>query len=100
MQPFLHKKNHYFSKEFLDKIIVFTLFVLSRALNKTTSLNIGGTNAWAVPPPQILAGTVPPRSPPLVGGVVWYCAEVWFSLPQWISLLHRTSQANLHCRLA
>src|SRR6218665_268423 len=30
--------------------------------------NIGGTNAWAVPPPQILGGTVPPvppRSPPL-----------------------------------
>src|SRR6218665_2688678 len=30
---------------------------------------LGGTNAWAVPPPQILGGTfppVPPRSPPLV----------------------------------
>src|SRR6218665_488789 len=29
---------------------------------------LGGTNAWAVPPPQILGGTVPPvppRSPPL-----------------------------------
>src|SRR6218665_3491983 len=26
---------------------------------------LGGTNTWAVPPPQILGGTVPPRSPPL-----------------------------------
>src|SRR6218665_2902251 len=36
--------------------------------DNTTSLNIGGTNAWAVPSPQILGGTVPPvppRSPPL-----------------------------------
>src|SRR6218665_4005978 len=46
---------------------VFTLFVLSRASDNTTSLNIGGTNAWAVPPPQILGGPSPspPRSPPL-----------------------------------
>src|SRR6218665_1003610 len=30
---------------------------------------LGGTNAWAVPPPQVLGGTVPPvppRSPPLL----------------------------------
>jgi len=46
----------------------FTLFILSRASDNTTSQNIGGTNAWAVPPPQIWGGTVPPvppRSPPL-----------------------------------
>src|SRR6218665_797578 len=46
----------------------FTLFMLSRTSDNTTSQNIGGTNAWAVPPPQILGGTVPPvppRSPPL-----------------------------------
>src|SRR6218665_473684 len=32
----------------------------------------GGTNAWAVPPPQILGGPSiqsPPRSPPLVGSI-------------------------------
>src|SRR6218665_94370 len=31
----------------------FTLFILSRTSDNTTSQNIGGTNAWAVPPPQI-----------------------------------------------
>src|SRR6218665_1560114 len=38
----------------------FTLFMLSRTSDNTTSQNIGGTNAWAVPPPKILGGTVPP----------------------------------------
>src|SRR6218665_1761542 len=37
----------------------FTLFVLSHTSDNTTSQNIGGTNAWAVPPLQILEGTVP-----------------------------------------
>src|SRR6218665_3505403 len=46
----------------------FTLFMLSRTSDNTTSQNIGGTNAWAVPPPQILgepSPQSPPRSPPL-----------------------------------
>src|SRR6218665_1606428 len=43
----------------------FTLFILSRASDNTTSLNIGGTNAWAVPPPQIFGGTVLPGPPGL-----------------------------------
>ena len=38
----------------------FTLFILSHTSDNTTSQNIGGTNAWAVPPPQISGGTVPP----------------------------------------
>src|SRR6218665_568703 len=29
----------------------FALFILSRTSDNTTSQNIGGTNAWAVPPP-------------------------------------------------
>ena len=44
------------------------MFVLSRASDNTTSLNIGGTNAWAVPHLKFLWGTVPPvppRPPPL-----------------------------------
>src|SRR6218665_901094 len=40
----------------------FTLFMLSRTSDNTTSQNIGGTNAWAVPPPQIL-GDRSPQSP-------------------------------------
>src|SRR6218665_1662283 len=37
----------------------FTLFMLSCTSDNTTSQNIGGTNAWAVPPPQILGGQSP-----------------------------------------
>src|SRR6218665_2607194 len=37
----------------------FTLFILSCTSDNTASQNIGGTNAWAVPPPQIFGGTVP-----------------------------------------
>src|SRR6218665_2284876 len=37
----------------------FTLFMLSRTSDNTTSQNIGGPNAWAVPPPQILGGPSP-----------------------------------------
>src|SRR6218665_1882878 len=59
IRPFLHKKNSYFRKEFLDKTIFYTLFVLSRASDNTTSLNIGGTNAWAVLPTSNLGGRPP-----------------------------------------
>ena len=48
----------------------FTLFVLSRASNNTTSLNIGGNQYMGRPPPQIFGEDRPPsspRSPPLVG---------------------------------
>src|SRR6218665_1638501 len=38
----------------------FTLFILSRTSDNTASQNIGGTNAWGVPPPQIFGGTVRP----------------------------------------
>src|SRR6218665_3621695 len=46
----------------------FTLFVLSRASDNITSLNIGETNAWAVPHLKFW-GDRPPspsRSPPLI----------------------------------
>src|SRR6218665_3337756 len=38
---------------------LFTLFVLSHTNDNTTSQNIGGTDAWAVPPPPILWGPSP-----------------------------------------
>ena len=41
-----------------------SLFILSRASDNTTSQNILGTDAWAVPPLQILGDA--PRSPPLM----------------------------------
>src|SRR6218665_1753563 len=46
----------------------FTLFVLSRASDNTTSQNIGGTDAWAVPTSNFWGDRPPspPRSPPLV----------------------------------
>src|SRR6218665_1271135 len=68
IRPFLHQKNYYFGKEFLDSTIFFTLFVLSRASENTTSLNIGRTNAWSVPLLKVLWGPFPSvgyRSPPL-----------------------------------
>src|SRR6218665_44334 len=41
------------------KTPLFALFILSRESDNTTSLNIRGTNAWAVPPPHILGGPSP-----------------------------------------
>src|SRR6218665_939490 len=38
----------------------FTLFMLSRTSDNTTSQNIGGTNAWVVPHLKFFGGTVPP----------------------------------------
>src|SRR6218665_1506821 len=45
----------------------FTLFILSHTSDNTTSLNIGGTNAWAVPHLKFWGDRPlsPPRSPPL-----------------------------------
>src|SRR6218665_82910 len=40
----------------------FTLFILSRTSDNTTSQNIGGTNAWAVP--HLKFGGDRPPSPP------------------------------------
>src|SRR6218665_3090198 len=45
----------------------FTRFVLSRASDNTTSQNIGGTDAWTVPPTSNLGDRppAPPKSPPV-----------------------------------
>src|SRR6218665_1233151 len=56
--PFLTRKTPF-----------FTLLILSRVSDNTTSLNIGGTNAWAVPHLKFLGGPPPVplglrRSPP------------------------------------
>src|SRR6218665_1921602 len=57
---------------FLTRKTQFSLCSCFHAHPTTLLLKIlGGTNAWAVPPPQIFGGTVPPvppvppRSPPL-----------------------------------
>src|SRR6218665_794094 len=50
--PFLTRKTPF-----------FTLFILSHVSDNTTSQNIGGTNAWAVPPPQIFLGGPSPSHP-------------------------------------
>src|SRR6218665_1879188 len=42
---------------------LFTLFILSLTSDNTTSQNIGGTNARAVPPPQTFGRTIPPVLP-------------------------------------
>src|SRR6218665_2990156 len=52
----------------IKKTPIFTRFILSRASENTTSQNIGGTDAWAVPHLKFLGDRPPntPRSPPLV----------------------------------
>src|SRR6218665_2180643 len=68
-------ENHYFKKEFLYKIFFFTLFVLSRAFDNTTSLNIGGHGPFPNLKFQIFWGDRPPsspRSPLLTATVCWH----------------------------
>src|SRR6218665_3265701 len=56
--PFLTRKTTISEKNSFMTLF-FTLFVLSRASNNTTSQNIGGTDAWAVPHFKFLRGTAP-----------------------------------------
>ena len=71
-------KNVYFT----HKICVFFLFVLLHASNNTTSPNIGGTDARAVPPTSHFLGAVLP-SPPYVSAHV--SISVIILLPQVLS---------------
>src|SRR6218665_1664594 len=77
------EKGHYYMPLFLPRNLYFRIkhsfvtlsfshFVLYHASNNTTSRNIGGTNAWASLPPQILGDRPPspPKSPPMHG--MWY----------------------------
>src|SRR6218665_1025550 len=56
--PFLTRKTHFF----------YSVHTFTYIQQHYTSQNIGGTDAWAVPPPQILGDRPPssPRSPPMV----------------------------------
>src|SRR6218665_2881766 len=65
IRPFLHQKTTISKKNSLIAPF-FTLFVLSRTSDNTTSLNIGGP-MHGPSPPQIFGGRTPspPRSPPL-----------------------------------
>src|SRR6218665_3250851 len=66
--PFLTRKTPF-----------FTLFILSRASDHTTSQNIEETNAWAVPPPQIWGDRPPsPPSPPRSPLLVIYITNNFF----------------------
>src|SRR6218665_2732878 len=59
ISPFLHKKKHYFRKEFLDDPYFFTLFELSRPPYNTTSQKIGGQTPGPAPHLKFFWGTVP-----------------------------------------
>ena len=69
-------KNTYFRK--IPSSHFFTEFVLSHASSNTTSPNIGGTDAWAVPSPHILGerSSKSPMSPPMVRPAVQLLAGV------------------------
>src|SRR6218665_10496 len=77
-----------------NKNTFFTLFILSRASDNTTSQNIGGTDAWAVPHLKFWGNRLPqpPRSPPLL--VFPYCL---FSLVTVYLLLSFSTSAMLLC---
>src|SRR6218665_987732 len=56
---FLPKKNHYFRKEFLDSTLFFYSVRTLTRIRQHYFSKYWGDDAWAVPPPQILGGTVP-----------------------------------------
>ena len=62
MWPFLHKKNHYSRKEFLDNTF-FTLFVLSRASDNTILLKILRDGCMGRSPNLKFLGGPFPQSP-------------------------------------
>src|SRR6218665_37667 len=70
IRPFLHKKSHYFRKEFLDNTYFFySVRTFTRIRQQYFSNYWGGTDTWAVPHLNFLGGLSPPvlpRSPPLV----------------------------------
>jgi len=52
--------NVIFDPFLTGKTPFLTLFILSRTSDNTTTLNIGGTNAWAVPHLKFFLGPSPP----------------------------------------
>src|SRR6218665_1243929 len=66
--PIFAMLNVIFDPFLTRKTPFVTLFILSRASDNTTSLNIGGTNAWAVLHLKFLGGPSPspPIYPPLL----------------------------------
>src|SRR6218665_3241389 len=64
--PFLHKKNHYFRKEFLHKTIFYSVHPFARIRQHYFS-KYWGDHAMHGPsptgPPQIFFGDRPPQSP-------------------------------------
>src|SRR6218665_3779619 len=59
--PMFAMLNVIFDPFLTGKTPFFTLFILSRTSDNSTSLNIGGTNAWAVPTSNF--GGPSPHSP-------------------------------------
>src|SRR6218665_4122445 len=55
---FLRKKNHYLKKEFLNKTIFYSVHPFAH-IRQHYFPKYWGTNAWAVPPPQIFWGPSP-----------------------------------------
>src|SRR6218665_1022981 len=58
IRPFLHQKNHYFRKEFVDKTIFYSVRTFARIQQHYFS-KYWGTNAWAVPLKFFLGGPSP-----------------------------------------
>src|SRR6218665_3009531 len=87
--PFFTRKTTISEKDSFIRPF-FTLFILSRASDNTTSLNIGGTNAWASPTSNFL-GDRPPQFPAPAYNGDWLIASLVedqsFTLPLRLSCL-------------
>src|SRR6218665_1918253 len=63
-KPLYFRKNLHFTQKYSFITPFFSQFVISYASSNTTSRNIGGTDTWAVLPPQLFVGVTVPPVPP------------------------------------
>src|SRR6218665_2246442 len=91
--------DNLFSFYFLKKFLDFSFSLLSSyylyASDNTTSRNIGGTDAWAVLPPQILGlpSSSLPKSPPMIG--LLHCT-IWYTIVHTCTYIHIYNPIYIH----
>jgi len=86
IRPFLHQKNHYFGKEFLDRTIFYSVRTFARIRQHYFSKYWGDQCMGRPPTSNFFGGPSPqspPRSPPLLGDQVQH-----ITLPGNVTRLH------------
>src|SRR6218665_3293946 len=68
LTPIFLTRNLNFRQKYSFLTPFVSQFIRCLTSHNSTSQNIGGTGAWAVPPPQIFGGPSPspPKSPPMI----------------------------------